>query len=86
MGKWEVDCLTSLIVEETTEGLYRCEATFGNWGTHGDGALLGAHAEAEPLPAARRPRQRPDEPEGDGEREDEPNAEPKGRRGEQDGE
>ena len=25
--------LLTLLVEETTQGLYRCEATFGNWGT-----------------------------------------------------
>lgn len=29
--------LLSLIVEETTEGLYRCEARFGNWGSVGSG-------------------------------------------------
>lgn len=28
-----VDGLLSLVVEETTAGLYRCEAVFGNWGT-----------------------------------------------------
>lgn len=28
-----VDGLLSLVVEETTAGLYRCEATFGNWGS-----------------------------------------------------
>jgi phage protein D len=27
------DGLLTLLVEETTQGLYRCEATFGNWGT-----------------------------------------------------
>lgn len=27
------DGLLGLLVEETREGLYRCEATFGNWGT-----------------------------------------------------
>ena len=27
--------LTHLLVEETTSGLYRCEATFGNWGLRG---------------------------------------------------
>ena len=27
------DGLLTLLVEETTAGLYRCEATFGNWGT-----------------------------------------------------
>jgi len=27
------DGLLSLVVEETTAGLYRCEAVFGNWGT-----------------------------------------------------
>ncbi len=32
-----VDGLLSLVVEETTAGLYRCEAVFGNWGTK-DGA------------------------------------------------
>ena len=26
--------LTSLLIVETTSGLYRCEATFGNWGLH----------------------------------------------------
>ena len=31
------DSLLSLVVEETTEGLCRCEAVFGNWGTK-DGA------------------------------------------------
>ena len=25
--------LYSMVVEETTAGLYRCEASFGNWGT-----------------------------------------------------
>ena len=30
--------LLTLLVEETTDGLYRCEATFGNWGPSGDGA------------------------------------------------
>ena len=30
--------LLDLVVEETTEGLYRCEARFGNWGTI-DGAV-----------------------------------------------
>src|SRR3712207_1710096 len=25
--------LLALVVEETTAGLFRCEATFGNWGT-----------------------------------------------------
>lgn len=30
--------LLSLSVEETTEGLYRCEARFGNWGAQGDRA------------------------------------------------
>lgn len=30
--------LLTLLVEETTDGLYRCEATFGNWGPGGDGA------------------------------------------------
>lgn len=30
-----VDGLLSLVVEETTAGLYRCEAVFGNWGTKG---------------------------------------------------
>jgi uncharacterized protein len=42
------DGLLRLLVEETTEGLYRCEMTFGNWGTAGgeagllydDGAVL----------------------------------------------
>jgi len=29
--------MTVLVVEETTEGLYRCEATFGNWGARPDG-------------------------------------------------
>lgn len=29
------DGLLSMLVEETTEGLYRCEATFGNWGSVG---------------------------------------------------
>lgn len=28
--------LLTLLVEETTEGLYRCEAAFGNWGTIGN--------------------------------------------------
>ncbi len=28
--------LISLLVEETTDGLYRCEASFGNWGTVGN--------------------------------------------------
>jgi len=28
--------LLSFLVEETTEGLYRCEAAFGNWGTKGN--------------------------------------------------
>jgi len=28
--------LLALMVEEATEGLYRCEATFGNWGARGD--------------------------------------------------
>lgn len=28
--------LLSVLVEETTEGLYRCEARFGNWGTRGE--------------------------------------------------
>jgi phage protein D len=32
-----VDGLLSLVVEETTAGLYRCEAVFGNWGTKGGG-------------------------------------------------
>lgn len=27
--------ITALLVEETTEGLFRCEATFGNWGGSG---------------------------------------------------
>jgi len=27
--------ITALLVEETTEGLFRCEATFGNWGAGG---------------------------------------------------
>lgn len=27
--------ITSLLVEETTDGLFRCEATFGNWGGEG---------------------------------------------------
>ncbi len=31
------DGLMNLMVEETTAGLYRCEATFGNWGTSGGG-------------------------------------------------
>ena len=31
------DGLLSLLVEETTTGLYRCEATFGNWGPSRDG-------------------------------------------------
>jgi phage protein D len=26
------DALLSLLIEETTDGLYRCEASFGNWG------------------------------------------------------
>lgn len=30
--------LVTLLVEETTAGLYRCEATFGNWAPGGDGA------------------------------------------------
>jgi phage protein D len=30
--------LVSLLVEETTEGLYRCEATFANWGPRGTDA------------------------------------------------
>lgn len=30
--------LLSVLVEETTEGLYRCEARFGNWGSQGGGA------------------------------------------------
>jgi phage protein D len=29
--------LLSVLVEETSEGLYRCEARFGNWGTQGQG-------------------------------------------------
>jgi uncharacterized protein len=29
------DGLLSLMVEETTEGLFRCEATLGNWGSRG---------------------------------------------------
>ena len=29
------DGLLSMLVEETTDGLYRCEATFGNWGSVG---------------------------------------------------
>ena len=29
--------LLALMVVETTEGLYRCEATFGNWGAQDDG-------------------------------------------------
>jgi uncharacterized protein len=29
------DDLVALLVEETTEGLYRCEATFANWGPRG---------------------------------------------------
>lgn len=29
--------LLSLVVEETTEGLYHCEARFGNWGSQGSG-------------------------------------------------
>ena len=28
--------LMSLLVEETTEGLYRCEASFGNWGSRAE--------------------------------------------------
>lgn len=28
--------LLTFLVEETTEGLYRCEAVFGNWGTKGN--------------------------------------------------
>ena len=32
------DGLMNLMVEETTAGLYRCEATFGNWGT-GNGSV-----------------------------------------------
>lgn len=43
------DNLTGLLVEETTDGLFRCEATFVNWGPRGrdagflwfDGAVLG---------------------------------------------
>ena len=31
------DGLLSLLIEETTAGLYRCEASFGNWGNHGGG-------------------------------------------------
>jgi phage protein D len=31
------DALLSLLVEETVAGLYRCEATFGNWGPRGGG-------------------------------------------------
>jgi phage protein D len=31
------DGLLTLLVEETTEGLFRCEATFGNWGTANGG-------------------------------------------------
>ena len=31
------DGLLTMLVEENTEGLYRCEATFGNWGTSGGG-------------------------------------------------
>jgi len=27
------EAVLSLVVEETTDGLYRCEASFGNWGT-----------------------------------------------------
>lgn len=30
------DGLITMLVEETTEGLYRCEAAFGNWGTTGN--------------------------------------------------
>ncbi len=30
--------LLTMVVEETAGGLYRCEATFGNWGPSGDGA------------------------------------------------
>ena len=29
--------ITALIVEETTEGLYRCEITLGNWGSSSNG-------------------------------------------------
>lgn len=32
------DDLVGLLVEETTEGLYRCEATFANWGPRGQDA------------------------------------------------
>ena len=32
------DALLGLLIEETTDGLYRCEATFGNWGTTGSEA------------------------------------------------
>jgi uncharacterized protein len=32
--------LISLLVEETPEGLFRCEATFGNWGADGEVGLL----------------------------------------------
>jgi phage protein D len=32
------DSLAALVVVETTDGLYRCEATFGNWGA-GDGSV-----------------------------------------------
>ena len=33
------DALLSMIIEETTEGLYRCELTLGNWGTSSGGEV-----------------------------------------------
>src|SRR5262245_20139676 len=41
-GQLNVDLsegLTSLLVEETTEGLTRCEAAFSNWGAGADGGF-----------------------------------------------
>lgn len=40
--------LESLLVEETTDGLYRCEATFGNWGPRA-GAVGFLHFDRELL-------------------------------------
>ena len=43
------DDLLALRVEETTEGLYACEATFANWGATGNGAVGFLYFERGPL-------------------------------------